>query len=154
MTTSTDKSTDTARVWKRAAYGGLVVAGVILVFGQTSFMTAVVAGLVAFAAGGYLGGRMTAAAQQAEARGNLAEDIRADVAQSAPAPMAEPEVVNVVAEPEPVETVAEPEPVATVAEPEAEEEMKLVQPSKVLPGEAELAARKGTWRYEGNSATA
>ena len=48
MTTSTDKSTDTARVWKRAAYGGLVVAGVILVFGQTSFMTAVVAGLVAF----------------------------------------------------------------------------------------------------------
>lgn len=143
MTTSTDKSTDTARVWKRAAYGGLVVAGVILVFGQTSFMTAVVAGLVAFAAGGYLGGRMTAAAQQAEARGNLAEDIRADVAQSAPAPMAEPEVVNVVAEPEPVETVAE-----------AAEEMKLVQPSKALPGEAELAARRGTWRYEGNSATA
>ncbi|MCE8507525.1 hypothetical protein KBY28_03575 [Ruegeria pomeroyi] len=143
MTTSTDKSADTARVWKRAAYGGLVVAGVILVFGQTSFMTAVVAGLVAFAAGGYLGGRMTAAAQQAEARGNLAEDIRADVAQSAPAPMAEPEVVNVVAEPERVETVAE-----------AAEEMKLVQPSKVLPGEAELAARKGTWRYEGNSATA
>lgn len=143
MTTSTDKTADTARVWKRAAYGGLVVAGVILVFGQTSVVTAVIAGVVAFAAGGYLGGRMSAAVQEAEERGNLAEEIRTDVAQSAPAPMAEPEVVNVVAEPEPVETVAE-----------AVEEMKLVQPSKALPGEAELAARKGTWRYEGNSATA
>jgi NADH-quinone oxidoreductase subunit E len=46
---------------------------------------------------------------------------------------------------------AEPEPVAAQAE--AAEEMNLVQPSKALPGEAELAARKGTWRYEGNSAT-
>lgn len=131
MTTSKDKTADTARVWKRAAYGGLVVAGVILVFGQTSVMTAAVAGVIAFAAGGYLGSRMSDAVQEAEER--------ADVARSAPAPMAEP-------------IVAGPEPVATAVE--AAEEMKLVQPSKALPGEAELAARKGTWRYEGNSATA
>ncbi|SDE46803.1 hypothetical protein [Ruegeria marina] len=135
MTTSTEKSADTARVWKRAAYGGLVVAGVILVFGQTSVMTAAVAGVLAFAAGGYLGSRMSGAVRETEAR--------ADVAPSAPAPMTEPVAASAVAEPEPVATVVE-----------AAEEMKLVQPSKALPGEAELAARKGTWRYEGNSATA
>ncbi|WP_203583010.1 hypothetical protein [Ruegeria sp. PrR005] len=135
MTTSKDKTADTARVWKRAAYGGLVVAGVILVFGQTSVMTAAVAGVLAFAAGGYLGSRMSDAVQEAEER--------TDVARSAPSPVAEPVAASAVAEPEPVATAVE-----------AEEETKLVQPSKALPGEAELAARKGTWRYEGNSATA
>ncbi|MCE8521406.1 hypothetical protein KBY30_10470 [Ruegeria pomeroyi] len=140
MTTSTDKTADTARVWKRAAYGGLVVAGVILVFGQTSVVTAAIAGVVAFAAGGYLGGRMSAAVQEAEERSDLAEEIRTDVARSAP----EPEAVN---------TAVQPEPAMAMAVEEVKE-MKLVQPSKVLPGEAELAARRGTWRYEGNSATA
>ena len=138
MTTSTDKTADTARVWKRAAYGGLVVAGVILVFGQTSVMTAAIAGVVAFAAGGYLGGRMSGAVQEAQERAELATQTLADVAPRTPAPAAS--------------AVAEPEPVATTVE--AAEETKLVQPSKALPGEAELATRRGTWRYEGNSATA
>ncbi len=141
MTTSTDKTADTARVWKRAAYGGLVVAGVILVFGQTSVMTAAIAGVLAFIAGGYLGGRMSGAVQEAQERAELATQTLADVAPSAPAPMAPG-----------ASAAAEPEPVATTVE--AAEEMKLVQPSKALPGEAELAARRGTWRYEGNSATA
>lgn len=143
MTTTKDRTADTARVWKRAAYGGLVVAGVILVFGQTSVTTAVIAGVVAFAAGGYLGGRMSGAVQEAQERAELATQAPAEAAPSAPAPVEQAPAASAAAEPEPV-----------VAQAEAAEEMNLVQPSKALPGEAELAARKGTWRYEGNSATA
>lgn len=69
-------------------------------------------------------------------------DEPSEVAEAAP----EPESA---AEPSQADTVSEP--AATAApEPDAPEETKsLIQPSKALAGEAELASRKGNWRYGG-----
>lgn len=44
---------------------------------------------------------------------------------------------------------AEPEPVAPAAAEAAPEPEILVKPSTPLPGQAELAERKGSWKYEG-----
>ena len=78
----------------------------------------------------------------------------APVAQPMPAPVAQPVPAQVVPEPALAVEAPAPAPVAEapVSEPApAAAAEPLVKPSKALPGEAELAARKGTWTYTPNA---
>lgn len=124
---------------------GIIAAGVAMVLYDYALAGGVIIGaIVAFVAAIVLafGWRDPAPGPQA---------VAAPVA--APAPTAAP-----VAEPAPAPApaaVAEPEP-AVAAEPPAAavEEAPKVTPSTPLPGEAELDAKKGEWKYEGDAAPA
>ncbi|MBN8186203.1 endonuclease [Salipiger thiooxidans] len=79
-----------------------------------------------------------------------------------PVPAPKPVAAKPAASPAPAEASAAPTPAATPAPaaapqpaPAAEKTAEpLVKPSKALAGEAELAGRKGAWRYEGEPAEA
>lgn len=69
----------------------------------------------------------------------------------APAPRAAAPTPTPTPAPEPA-PAPEAEPVATPAAEAPAPEAALIKPSTPLPGEAELAARKGTWTYKPGSA--
>lgn len=130
MTTANTKS---GRNWRMAAIIGGIVALLLIVVGS-GLIVGLLAGLVTFGVAAML------------------------------LPQAETEVVAApgpasVSEPAPVETETTPEVTASVAaEPIKAEPAPamsgLVKASKVLPGQQELAARKGTWRFENKPSTA
>ncbi len=155
MTTTSDK---TSRSWIPAAIAGAVVGLVLLVAGS-GLGFAVVGALVIFGLGVLL----------LPKTGTTETEVTREIAQPAPP---EPRTAPVAAEPVAAEPVAaatadpEPQPVATeetsptpaVADSAGQlpglSASTLVKASKALPGQAELAARKGTWRFENNSASA
>ena len=68
-------------------------------------------------------------------------------ARAASAPTAQPEAPEPTpAQPE-AKVAAEPAPEPQAASAAPDEAEPLIKPSTPLPGEAELAARKGTWKY-------
>lgn len=142
-----------ARCWRVSAYAGLAFAVLFLLFGGVGLITAAIAGVVVFAILGFAASRF------------LCPDADEDVtAELTPEPTPAP-VVETAPEPEPEQTAAVEEPVQAsdasnggadvpevVTEPAAQS--GVVKPSTVLPGQVELASRKGSWRYEPNKTSA
>lgn len=144
MTTSSNRTT---RSWKPAAIAGAVVGLVLLVAGS-GLGIALVGALVIFGLGLVLLPR--GGASETEVTREVAPPAQSEP-RSAPAP-ATPVAAPIAPEPEPA--AREMEPAADHAEQPALSASTLVKASKVLPGQMELAARKGTWRFENNSASA
>ncbi|MCV6584932.1 MAG: hypothetical protein OIF47_05320 [Marinibacterium sp.] len=142
---STDKETSFLTTQRKIGAGAGIVLAILLMILGVGLILSVILGAIAAAAVGYVldqNGAQDAPAATVPA----APMAQAPVAAPAPEPAA-----PVAAEPEPAAPVAaDPEPVAPmVADPVADTDMDMpVKPSAVLPGEQELAARKGTWRYQ------
>ncbi|MDU9002654.1 hypothetical protein [Sedimentitalea todarodis] len=154
MTRSANK---TGRSWVPAAIAGAIVGIVLLVAGG-GLVFAVVGGLAIFGIGLVLLPRGKASETEVTREvSRPAAPVQREV-QTAPAP-ADP--VATPAEPEPT-----PEPQATDVQPapdvttptDAEQPgltaSTLVKASKALPGQVDLATRKGSWRFENKPASA
>ena len=130
-----------------AALFGIIAAGVALVLYDYQFIGAVfIGGIVAAVTAVVLMLGWREPAPHADAV-SAPTDHAASARSEPPAPVAEPEPA---AAPEPVaepETMADTAPV--VAPAPAETDAPRVKPSTPLAGQAELAARKGEWKYEG-----
>ncbi|MEX0284824.1 MAG: endonuclease [Paracoccaceae bacterium] len=135
-----------------AVLGGLVfLIGLIMGWG---FWAALLIGIVVLVVGFVLFPRIFCPQQAAAGQSFAPAPPPAQpAAQPAPAPEPEP-----AAEPEPVAEAPAPEPAPQAApEPEASTAAatdSVIKPSAHLPGQAELAERKGTWRYEPEAASA
>ncbi|WP_415920891.1 hypothetical protein [Tateyamaria sp. SN6-1] len=132
--------------WLVAALGGFLAAVLLWVLGDWSFMQGVFMGAVVFGVAGLLLNLVmcrtlpaagSASVGQVDATTAKAEEARvAAAARSAEAAAA----ATPAGQAEPVSVPAAP----TVA--------GGINPSAALAGEAELASRKGTWKYEGDAA--
>lgn len=143
MTNSTDQAGCKARSWRLSAYGGVVLAVLFMLVGNAGIVSAAIGGVVGFVVLGVVLTRF------------LCPEGQQDMASAAPAPAPEPAAEPVVeAAPEPApEPTPEPAPTATevAPEPQPASASSLVKPSKELPGQIELANRKGSWTYKGNA---
>lgn len=113
--------------WLVALLGGVLAAALLMVLGGWTFLQGVFAGIVIFAIAGAL----------------LSWIICKPLPSIGEAPAA-PKKAEAAERP-----VAAPAAAATTAAAAAASEVK---PSTPLPGEADLAARKGEWKYEGDAA--
>lgn len=163
MTGTSNQKSCAARGWRAAAFGGVGFAVLYMVIGGAGLIGAVIAGLVVFVAIGFVVSRFLCPDAKVE---NTSAPAPKPAAQATPAPEAEApaaETPSPAAEPEPApaaeapaQAAAEPEPVAAVAAPAPAASAAaepVVKPSTVLVGEQELASRKGSWRYEGKTAS-
>ena len=151
MNTTNDGMACRQKCWLTGLAVGLAVFVLALaVLGWSFFGSLVVGVVVAAAVGKYLiSSRCTddqAPVSTEPAAPKAPEPAPAPQAEPAPAPAAE-------AAPEPVAETAAPAPEAT-PEPQPAPQVvttasSIVKPSAVLPGQQELAARKGSWRYNG-----
>ncbi|WP_417523819.1 hypothetical protein [Marinovum sp.] len=141
--TRTTKGKCSTACWRGSAAAGALLFVILLSTG-TGFFSALLIGLVVYGLMGF-GLTMTmcgdakrgaAVSQSAAAAGTSTAAAPAGTVAPTPQPAPEP-----VVDPAPA---GEPEP---VAEPEAPAAAR-VSPSASLDGEAELAGRKGEWRYE------
>lgn len=142
MTKSTD---NTGRSWVTAAIGGGVVGILLLVVGS-GLLVALITGLVIFAIGLMLLPRR--GATKSAMTGEVSKPAAPIQPQTAatPEPVVAQEQPASEATPTPTPTAAQEQPSLTAS--------ALIKTSKALPGQVELAARKGTWRFENNSASA
>lgn len=144
MTNATDQAGCKARSWRLSAYGGVVLAVLFMLVGNAGIVSAAIGGVVGFVVLGVVLTRF------------LCPEGQQDVTSAAPAPAPEPAaepVVETAPEPAP-EAEPEPEPVAateSAPDPTPVSASSLVKPSKELPGQIELANRKGSWTYKGNA---
>ncbi|GAB5436464.1 hypothetical protein [Falsiruegeria mediterranea] len=150
MTKATDEAGCKARSLRLSAYGGVVLAVLFMLVGNAGIVSAAIGGVVGFVVLGFVLTRF------------LCPEGQQDMASAAPAPTPEPAAEPVVeAAPEPApepepepEATPEPEPVAATEatpDPTPVSASSLVKPSKELPGQVELANRKGSWTYKGNA---
>ncbi|MBE1284852.1 MAG: hypothetical protein GJ676_16190 [Rhodobacteraceae bacterium] len=153
-----DKTTDAkgcaARSWRMAAIGGVVLGLLSMVIGGSGLVWAIIVGAVCW---GVLGFALTRIlCPEGQVSEATAEAVPSAAAVAEPEAVATPEPVA----PEPAEQAgagldATPDAVAAVSEPETQiTASALVKPSKPLPGQLELASRKGTWKYKGNPSSA
>ncbi|WP_164657858.1 hypothetical protein [Tropicibacter sp. Alg240-R139] len=143
MTNSTDQAGCKARSWRLSAYGGVALAVLFILVGNAGIVSAAIGGIVSFVVLGIVLTRF------------LCPEVQQDTMASAPAPEPAAETMAEAA-PEPVpelEATSKPTPVATEAAPEPtpDSTSSMVKPSKELPGQIELANRKGSWTYKGNA---
>lgn len=127
------------KCWMLAAIGGVVLAILLLAFGGWSFFGSILAGLVVFGVGGFLlksvqCGNPDVAAPEAAAQPAAASSPAPAAEASSPAPAAE--------------AAPEADMAPAVATKAAADAKVLVKPSAPLAGQQELAARKGSWKYE------
>jgi len=140
MTNATNQKDTAARYWRMSTIGGVVVAVLLVVASDVGLIPAAVVGVVVAVLAGTVLNRMKPAgdaASQPDAPAAMAADT---VAQ----PDAAPEFAT---EPAPVSAPEASAPTASSAS-----SGSIVKPSTPLPGQQELAERKGTWRYEGAAA--
>lgn len=159
MTTVADDGDCRLKCWVTAAVIGVVVA-LFALGAQKGFVAALLLGALAFVLLGKLFiwlfcGPVPKLGDSEKARSTAA---KLAAAQAVPVAASAP-VAPAAAAAEVVDTEAAEEPVAEAAEPAAKTvdpapEAAAVTPSKPLPGEAELSARKGEWRYEAEPAKA
>jgi len=142
----TETTKCTRNCWLIALAVGLIVAYFLLNLLGLNFYLALFLGSVVFALGGkYLVNRfcVDVADQGSDATGPSPEPTPAPKPESAPEPQVTPA-------PDPT-----PEPQAAPQAPAApagdDVLPSVVKPSTALPGQAELAARKGSWRYHGGA---
>lgn len=141
MTTS---SNNTGRSWTTAAIGGGIV-GIVILLAGAGLAIALVVGLVIFGIGLVLLPRGKASKNEVTREVNR------------PAAPVQPQTQTPQAPAEPVATEthpAVPKPTAGTAEQPSLTASTLVKASKALPGQTELAARKGAWRFENKPASA
>ena len=134
--------------WLVAALGGFLAAVLLWVLGGWSFMQGVFVGAVVFAVAGLLLNwiicRPLPAAGDATVGGKDAATVKAEEARAAAAARS-------------AEAAAAAPPATQAAAPSAPAAPTVsggIQPSAALAGEAELADRKGEWKYEGDGAKA
>jgi len=129
MITESEKAECEKRCWLLGLAAGVVLALLLMLFGA-GFLLSLFLGILAFVAAGIFLIRTRCAVQAV-----------APAAKPTPAPITE-------AKPEPK---PEPKPAPAMeqepAKPAAQGTGWLVKPTAALPGEQELDARKGTWRY-------
>ncbi|MEO1177139.1 MAG: hypothetical protein AAFV87_08235 [Pseudomonadota bacterium] len=125
--------------WMVAALGGVLTAGLLWVLGGWSFMQGAFIGLLVLVVAGALLSwilcRPLPAAGEVQQRSASTDNdtaARTPAAAPASAPAAAAPAAAAAAKPAPVE----------------------LKPTAELKGEAELAERKGNWKYEGDNATA
>ena len=125
--------------WMVAALGGVLTAGLLWVLGGWSFMQGAFIGLLVLVVAGALLSwilcrPLPAAGEVRQPSASSDNDAAARPAAAAPAaaPAAAAPAAAAAAEPAPVE----------------------VKPTTALKGEAELAGRKGEWKYEGDKTAA
>ncbi len=143
----TPSSNNTGRSWGTAAIGGGIVGLLLLVVGS-GVLIALLVGLVIFAIGLMLLPRRKAPDAV------VTREVRSPAVPARPLTPPEPEPVaaEMPNEPEPV-TAKAPRATPSETEPPQVTASTLVKASKALPGQIELAARKGTWRFEHNTAS-
>lgn len=142
---------------KTAAIGGGIIGLLLLVVGA-GLLIAVLAGVAIFALGLFLLPRKSGHTSEEThvVREPVEQDAETPVQSSAPIAA---ETVAAVSEPEIDTQPAEIEtaPVEELPQEESSHSNSasdVIKASKVLPGQQELAARKGTWRFEGSAGTA
>lgn len=140
MTNSTDQAGCKARSWRLSAYAGIVLAVLFMLVGNAGIVSAAIGGVVSFAVLGVVLTRFMCpeVSQDSTAAAPAPEPVAEATPEPAPEPAATPEPEPVVA----AEVVPEPTPVSAST---------LVKPSKELPGQVELANRKGNWTYKRNA---
>lgn len=141
MTNATNNSNTSGRHWKHAIAGGVVVGVLLVLFKGASFGSALISGAAVAVAAGIILTRVVGNRDVAEMAAEAQERDEQAVAAAMQAARAEPEEAEEPA-PQPAEAAPEPAPAQISAS-------SLVKPSTPLPGQQELAERKGTWRYEG-----
>lgn len=152
MTNTSGTTSCATRSWRVAGCGGIAVLIILVALGITGFFAGLILGaIVAVGLGVFLSRFMCPEAETAQEQPQAQAAPVADTpVETAPEPVAAPE-------PEPApEPTPDPEPANEVTEPRqaAASASSRVKPSKTLPGQVELASRKGTWKYEGPSASA
>lgn len=139
--------------WAMGALAGLVFFAVFKFAYDWGFLQAAFMGLVIFAIVGLLLSWIlckplpqhgSAEAPTAAKPASSSQSTAAAAPTPAPAPPSKPT-------PEPVAEA--PAPAPEPAAPTAADEGPAVKPSTPLAGQAELAERKGTWKYEGDAGT-
>ncbi len=152
MSYSNEKYSDnkfcTMVCWLIAALLGVVSAIVLAWFAGFGALDAIFFGLVIFGLGGFFLSKFICGAVVPHGRVDE-PSLQSAPAAAAPAPTATP-----AAEAEPVsEPVAEAEPALEepAADPAPSPAAPAVKASTPLAGEAELASRKGSWKYEGEA---
>lgn len=140
MSQSTDSKSVGTRNWTRAAIAGVVVAVVYPLLTGAGLGSSVLLGVIfAVVAGVVLNRRASTESDVSLQSGTPVKAAEPSVAEPATAPSAP--VLEVAPDPEPV--------VSDAVGDATEEPLPMVRFGTQLPGEAELAARKGSWRYEG-----
>jgi len=146
---STQTTKCTRNSWLVGLAVGLIVAYFLLNFLGLNFYLSLFLGSIVFVLGGkYLVNRFCVDSAEPDADVARPTPVPTPEVAPAPAPAAEPE-----AEPEPE---AAPQAPATPPRPPPGDgaSPSVVKPSATLPGQAELAARTGSWRYQGGAAQA
>lgn len=121
--------------WLVAALAGALAAVLLMLLGGWGFFQAVFIGIVVFVVSGFLINFIMC--RPLPPLGEVNEPAAQSVAPAVPVATATPAPAPVVAAPEPV--TAAP---------------LVVKSSKVLPGQDELATRKGEWKYEAETTAA
>lgn len=151
MTTSLNQTDCTRRCWIAGAVLGVLLL-LVLLLSEWSFWGALVLGLVVFALIALLAPRVVCPVQAAPGQSfaPAADPVPAPAATTPPvapaAPASEPVAETEPSAAEQPEPVAEPDPTPVAAVSAGVD--TLVRPSAALADEAELAARKGVWRYQ------
>ncbi|MCA0870191.1 hypothetical protein LCL97_05120 [Seohaeicola saemankumensis] len=145
MSQSTDNKSDGTRNWTRAAIAGVVVAVVYNLLTGAGLGSSGLMGVIFAVVAGFVLNR------RASTEGDVSAQSDTPV-ETAAAVVAEPAAMPA----DPVsETAPDAEPaVADAAGDATDVPVTMVKLGTQLPGEAELAARKGSWRYEGKPASA
>lgn len=147
------------RCWRMSAIAGAVLVIILWLFVGWGFLSSVIIGAVVALVTGTVLTRMLCtdfsagqtaqppvAAPQPKPAAPKAEPAAEPVAQPDATPAADPAPVAA------AELVAKP--VAAAAAPASAQAGSVMTPSKALPGQAELASRKGSWKYQGTAAAA
>lgn len=157
MTNSTNNEGNARRLWKKSIGGGFVVAALLMGFNGASLTSAAITGAAVAIAAGLVLTRLA---------GNRDGDSMAADAALQEVDAGPETVVDAVFSDEDGKAAQEPaqEPAADTAsgavsegagdgdEPAPVSASSIIKPSKSLPGQRELAERKGTWRYQGAGA--
>ena len=146
MSTSSQQQACAARCWKIAALAGVGVAVLLIAFGGWLWWKAIVIGVVVFSVGGVALRRLwcrddVVDIRPASAAAQFPDPTQTQTAPQAPAQTREPAPAS--------KGEAEPKkaPQTPADEPNTGADAVTIRPSAVLPGQQELAARKGSWKY-------
>ncbi len=161
MTNSKNNEDNARRLWKKSIGGGFVVAALLMAFNGASLTSAAISGAAVAIAAGLVLTRLM---------GNRDGDSMAADAPPQEVDAGPETVVDAVFSDEGGDAAQEPaqEPAADTAGATVEDTAEatdgageaparvsasaIIKPTKSLPGQQELAARKGTWRYQGAGA--
>jgi len=137
MSTSSDQDRCARSCWFAAALTGVLVSLLLMFLSGWSFISAFILGFIAAMIVGF------------GARAMLCSASQAPISPVKPAPAAEPAKPAVAKTPP---AAAAPVAPAATAKPASQD--PVVKPSTALPGQADLAARKGSWKYGADAAAA